>query len=148
MKIEQNLTEKAVSCITDIEIKRLFKIRKIQKRKKPEFNRYCHHKFKRLNKSWRRPRGLQSKQRRGVLGKGAIATVGYGSPSLVRCLHPSGFDECLIYTIDEILLISPEYEAIRIGSSVGTKKKLEIMKKAKELNIKILNPCSKSLKEI
>lgn len=128
---------------TNIEIRRLFKVRKTLKRKKPEFNRYCHHKFKRLTKSWRRPRGLQSKQRRGILGKGAVVTIGYGSPSLVKGLHPSGYDELLVYNVNDLSLISPEYEAIRIASSVGAKKRIEIINKAKELDIKILNSCLK-----
>jgi len=52
----------------DPEFRRLFKVRKVLKGKKPTFRRQCHHKFKRLKTSWRRPRGLQSKQRRGYLG--------------------------------------------------------------------------------
>ena len=124
----------------DFNIKRLFNIRKIQKKKKPKFNRYCHHKFKKLNKSWRKPRGLQSKQRKKILGKGHIVSIGYGSPVLVSKLHPSGYQEHLINNIYELQLISTDIEAIRIASSVGMKKKIEIIKKAKEMNIKILNP--------
>jgi large subunit ribosomal protein L32e len=124
----------------DPEVRRLFNVRKAQKNKKPAFNRYCHHKFKRLNKSWRRPRGLQSKQRAGFWSKGAIATVGYGSPVLVKGLHPSGFDEVLINTVDDLVLVDPEFEAVRIAGSVGAKKRAAIVAKAAEFNIKVLNP--------
>ncbi len=127
----------------DDEVKRLFNIRKIQKSKKPKFNKYCYHKFKRLSKSWRRPRGLQSKQRRGILGKGSIVKIGYGSPSEVRGLHPSGYDEVMVYNIDDLSLVSQEYEAIRISSSVGSRKRIDIINKAKELEIKILNSLHK-----
>jgi len=124
----------------DPELRRLFNIRKAQKNKKPAFNRYCHHKFKRLSTSWRRPRGLQSKQRAGFWSKGAIATVGYGSPALVKGLHPSGFDEVLIYNVDDLVLIDAEFEAVRIAGGVGAKKRAAIVAKAAEFNIKVLNP--------
>lgn len=127
----------------DPEFRRLFNVRKAQKSKKPAFNRYCHHKFKRLNKSWRHPRGLQSKQRAGFLGKGAMASVGYGSPAAVRGLHPSGYDEFLISTPDELELVDPEFEAIRIAAKVGGRKKAIIEAKAAERNIKVLNPSRK-----
>lgn len=124
----------------DPEIRRLFKIRKAQKAKKPVFHKQCHHKFKRLTKAWRRPRGLQSKQRRGYLGKGYIPSVGYGSPVLTKGLHPSGYDEVLVYNVDDLVLVDPEMEAVRIGRQVGGKKRAAIVSKAKEYNIKVLNP--------
>ena len=126
--------------LKDENTRRLLNIRKIQKKKKPEFNRYCHHKFKKLNKSWRRPRGLQSKQRKKILGKGNVVSIGYGSPSIVSKLHPSGYHDHLIYNIYDLQLISPEIEAIRISSTIGMRKKKEIINKAMEMNIKILNP--------
>lgn len=124
----------------DPEFRRLFKVRKVQKSKKPSFHKQCHHKFKRLTSAWRRPRGLQSKQRRGYLGKGAIATVGYGSPVLTKGLHPSGYDEILIHNVDDLVLVDPEFEAVRIGGKVGAKKRAAIVEKCKEFNIKVLNP--------
>jgi Ribosomal protein L32E len=124
----------------DPEFRRLFKVRKVQKAKKPTFRKQCHHKFKRLTTAWRRPRGLQSKQRAGILGKGAMATVGYGSPVLTKGLHPSGYDEVLVYNVDDLVLVDPEFEAVRIGRQVGGKKRAAIVEKAAEFNIKVLNP--------
>ena len=124
----------------DPEFRRLFKVRKVQKAKKPSFHKQCHHKFKRLTKAWRRPRGLQSKQRAGILGKGAMATVGYGSPVLTKGLHPSGYDEVLVHNVDDLVLVDPEFEAVRIGGQVGGKKRAAIVEKAAEFNIKVLNP--------
>ncbi|MDR0767623.1 MAG: 50S ribosomal protein L32e [Methanosarcinales archaeon] len=124
----------------DPEFRRLFKVRKVLKGKKPSFQRQCHHKFKRLTNVWRRPRGLQSKQRRGYKGKGAIATVGYGSPVLTKGLHPSGYDEVMVHNVDDLVLVDPEIEAVRIGGKVGGKKRAAIVEKCKEFNIKVLNP--------
>ncbi|MCL2550258.1 MAG: 50S ribosomal protein L32e, partial [Methanimicrococcus sp.] len=69
-----------------------------------------------------------------------IATVGYGSPVLTKGLHPSGYDEVLVYNVDDLVLVDPEFEAVRIGGKVGAKKKAAIVEKAKEFNIKVLNP--------
>jgi len=51
--------------------------------------------------------------------------------------------EILVYNLKGLEKINPEKEACRIASNVGKKKKLEIMKKAEELKIRILNPLKK-----
>ena len=124
----------------DSESRRLFNVRKVQKGKKPQFKRAASHKFKRLDSNWRRPRGSQGKQRRKYVSKGAIAQVGYGSPAAVKGLHPSGYSDVLISSAAELELVDPSYEAIRIASTIGARKKAVIIKKAEELGIKVLNP--------
>jgi len=124
--------------------KRLLRVRRRLKARKPEFKRYCAHKKLRLrNKSWRRPRGLDNKLRIRYGGKKSgriVVNVGFGSPKAIRGLHPSGYEEVLIYNPNELEKIDPERQAIRIASQVGMKKRLAIEDKAKELGLKILNP--------
>ena len=135
------VTDTLVSTLDmDPESKRLFNVRKIQKGKKPQFKRTCSHKFKRLDTNWRHPRGSQGKQRRKYVSKGAHAQVGYGSPLAVKGLHPSGYSDVLIYSTSELELVDPSYEAIRVASSVGARKKAVIITKAEELGIRVLNP--------
>jgi large subunit ribosomal protein L32e len=124
----------------DEESRRLFKVRKVQKGKKPDFKRADSHKFKRLDSNWRRPRGLQGKKRRHVAAKGALAQVGYGSPVTVKGLHPSGFAEILVRTPSDVDKVDASIEAIRIARTVGAKKRNVIEEMAMELNIKVLNP--------
>nr|WP_321497525.1 50S ribosomal protein L32e [uncultured Methanolobus sp.] len=124
----------------DDKVKRLFKVRKIQKHKKPQFKRTESHKYKRLDDNWRRPRGGQGKQRRGIKAKGAVAQVGYGSPAAVKGLHPSGYAEILVCTVSQLDNVNAEVEAIRIAAKVGGRKKALIEAKAAELSIKVLNP--------
>jgi LSU ribosomal protein L32E len=124
----------------DDKIKRLFKVRKIQKHKKPDFKRTDSHKYKRLDSNWRRPRGLQGKQRKHIKAKGALAQVGYGSPVAVKGLHPSGYAEVLVCTVGQLDSVNASEEAIRIAAKVGGRKKAIIEAKAAELSIKILNP--------
>lgn len=110
-------------------------------RKKPKFLRQVWHVYKRLQKvKWRKPRGLQSKLRQKIKSKGKMPSKGYGAPKDLRFLHPSGYREVLIHNIKELEMLNPEKEAARIASNVGKKKRAEIIKKAEELKIKLLNP--------
>lgn len=119
---------------------RLLRLRRRQKAKKPEFRRYEAHKKLRLrDKSWRRPRGRHSKLRKRVAGR-KVVVVGYGSPKAVRYLHPSGYEEVLIYNPAQLETVDAEKHAVRIASTVGLKKRLLIEEKAKEMGLKILNP--------
>jgi large subunit ribosomal protein L32e len=108
-------------------------------KKKPKFIRQSGTYLKRL-KSWRRPRGNQSKLRMHRKSKGHMPSPGYGSPNALRGLHPSGYEEVLIFNVKDLEQINKEKQAARISSRVGRRKRIDIMKTAKELNIKILNP--------
>ncbi|MBU5688422.1 MAG: 50S ribosomal protein L32e [Candidatus Aenigmarchaeota archaeon] len=108
-------------------------------RKKPKFNRHGAY-VKRVSKSWRRPRGRDNKMRIKEKAKGKRPSVGFGAPKALRGLHPSGFKEILISNIKELERVDKVKEAIRIAAKVGKKKKTEIVAKAKELGIKVLNP--------
>ncbi|MCD6492649.1 MAG: 50S ribosomal protein L32e [Archaeoglobaceae archaeon] len=125
-------------------IDRLLRLRRRLKARKPEFKRYCAHKKLRLrDKSWRRPRGLDNKLRIRYGGKKSgriVVNIGFGSPKAVRGLHPSGYEEVLVYNPADLDKINPERQAVRIASNVGMKKRLAIEDKAKELGLKVLNP--------
>lgn len=110
------------------------------KRRKPKFMRQGGKNLKRLGKKWRKPRGSQSKLRKHKKSRGFMPHPGYGSPKLIRGLHPSGLEDVLIYNQNELEKLKPEKQACRITSSVGKKKKIKIMKRAEELKIKVLNP--------
>ncbi|MDM7913406.1 MAG: 50S ribosomal protein L32e [Methanotrichaceae archaeon] len=117
---------------------RLINVRARQKAKKPEFNRHDAHKKKRLGLSWRKPRGLHNKLRQQVSAKGKLVRPGFGSPKAVRGFHPSGFKEILVNNVAD--LAKAEGCAVRIASAVGQKKRQEILTKASEMNLKVLNP--------
>lgn len=112
----------------------------VNPKKKPKFLAQGAKYLKRIKNRWRRPRGRQSKLRRSEKSKGKKPSLGYGAPKKLRGLHPSGFKEVLVRTIKELDKIDQKNEAVRISGSVGKKKKEEIVKKARELKLKILNP--------
>ncbi len=107
---------------------------------KPAFNQQDHHKKKRVSKSWRKPRGNLSKQRRGIKGKGATVEAGFRTPTAVRGLHPSGFEELLVHRPADLEGVDPDREAVRIASAVGARKRERIEDIAAEREIRVLNP--------
>jgi len=109
-------------------------------RKKPEFLRQGGHAYKRLGSKWRHPIGIHSKLRRKEKSKGKMPTIGYRAPKELRYLHPSGMKEVLIHNVNELSRIDSKIEAAKIAHSVGKKKRIEILKKAEEMKIKVLNP--------
>ena len=121
------------------------KKREYIKHKKPNFKRQESWRYKRLKASWRRPRGIDSKMRKKVKGWPPSPRAGYRSPKKTRGLHPSGYKEVLVHTLDDVEKINPETQAMRIAHTVGARKRIEISAKARELGIYILNP--KEVKE-
>jgi len=106
----------------------------------PQFNRQDYHMKKRTPESWRRPRGALSKQRRGVKGKGPTVEAGFRTPKAIRGRHPSGFEEVRVENTDDLEGVDGDREAVRIGSTVGARKRERIEEQAEEAGIRVLNP--------
>jgi len=122
------------------DLKRSLELRKALKDKKPEFVRMDSWAKPSIEKSsWRRPKGLDNKIRLQRKGFPKIVKVGYRGPKAVRGLHPSGFKEVIVHNVQELEKVDPQREAIRIASTVGKRKREEILERAKELKIKVLN---------
>ena len=104
----------------DAETKRLIRVRAA---KRARFKRGGYGTKKQLSDSWRRPRGLQSKQRKQKKAKGAHPTPGFGSPVAVRGLHPCGYEDILVDNPMELEGLDATTQAVRIAGSVGMKKR-------------------------
>jgi large subunit ribosomal protein L32e len=109
-------------------------------RKRPKFWRQAASGLKRLQHKWRRPRGYHSKLRRHEKSKGSIPQPGYGTPSALRFLHPSGFKEIMVFNVNDIAKLDPKTQAAKISHSVGERKRVLMVKKAAEIKVKVLNP--------
>ena len=114
-------------------------LRKRIKKRRPEFLREEWFRYKRVPKNWRRPDGISSKMRRNYKYRPSKVRVGFRGPSMTRGLHSSGFEEILVYNVQDLESINPKTQAAKIGGSVGTKKRIAMEKKAEELDVRILN---------
>lgn len=132
---------------TSPDMKRVIELREKVKSKKPEFIRQESWRYKRVRENWRKPKGIDSKMRKEVKGWPARAKVGYRGPKAARGLHPSAYREVIVYNIDDLTEIDPKTDAIRIAHTVGAKKRAEILNKAKEIGVNILNPGAVTEKE-
>lgn len=122
------------------ELKHDLRVRKSIKDKTPHFKQQEWYRYKRINESWRRPRGMHSKMRKHIGYRPKVVSIGYGSPKKTRHLHPSGFQEIMVYNTKDLEKINPKSQAARVGHSVGTRKRIEIENQAEKKGIRILNP--------
>ncbi|MCX2818566.1 50S ribosomal protein L32e [Haladaptatus sp. F3-133] len=107
----------------------------------PSFKRQDHHKKKRVSAdSWRKLRGNNSKRRKNIKGKGAEVGIGYGKPAEARGLHPSGFEEVLVHRPEDLDDVDADTQAVRIGGSVGGRKRERIEERALDEEVRVLNP--------
>lgn len=115
------------------------RLRKQIKNRTPDFLREEWFRYKRISKNWRRPDGITSKMRRNFKYRPNKVRIGFRGPKETRGLHPSGFKEVIVSNVGDLEGVDPKIEAVRISSTVGTKKRIDIEKKAEELEVRILN---------
>ncbi len=131
----------------DEESKKLLEIRNSLKRKKPVFIRQESHKKKKLEQSWRKPRGIHSKLRRMLRGNRARVEPGWGSPAAAKGLSKDGLRKIIVNNPKELSGLDAKADGVVIASSVGMKKRVEIVKKAKELGLRVLSQDSEKFLE-
>ena len=115
------------------------KLRKRIKNRKPDFIRQDGHKKARVGKKWRKPKGTDSKQRLKLKGHTRNPSKGYRSPKEARGKDASGLEPVSISNLKELKAVDKDNQGIIIKGYVALKKKLAILKKAVEANIKVLN---------
>ncbi len=125
--------------ILNQELKLQLEKRKEIKKRTPKFLREEWFRYKRIPKNWRRPDGITSKMHKNLAYRPSKVRVGFRGPKQTRGLHSSGFQEVIVFNIKDLESLNPKTQAARIGSSVGTKKRIDIGKKAEELDIRLLN---------
>lgn len=93
-------------------------------------------KGRRKLRKWRRPRGKQNKVRLCRAGYPVMPSIGFKTPRNLSG-KIEGLTPKLVHNINELASLAKN--EIAIIARVGAKKKMEMLKKADELKIKILN---------
>ncbi len=109
--------------------------------KLPKFQRLNVHTFKRVKNVWRKPRGIDSKQRQKLKAYGAYPDVGYRTPRNERHLV-GGMVVILVANEKDLAKAAkedPKKNVVRFSGTLGKKKRLVLDKKAKEWKLKVLN---------
>ena len=118
---------------------RLLKVRNELKDRNPRFIRQDNPKRMKVNDKWRKPKGVHSKIRHAFKGRRKMPSPGYKSPAAVKGLHATGLKMVQVFSVEQISKLNKDKEGAVIGSAVGMKNRLVILKKAKEMNVQVLN---------
>jgi large subunit ribosomal protein L32e len=111
--------------------KELLQARKKISDKRPKFVRQESWRYDRLSENWRKPKGID--------GVPALVKIGYRGPRAARGLHPSGYTDNLVFNVNDLSKLDAKKDAARLGHTVGTRKRKEIIAKATSMSIKLLN---------
>lgn len=123
----------------DPSLRQFLNLRRQIASRRPRFLRQEWFRNKRLGEIWRNPKGMHSKLKRHWGYRPNVVSIGYRGPRVTRGLHPSGFREILVHTVRELDAIDPKVEAVRIGGTVGARRRTEIESAADEKGIRVLN---------
>ncbi|MFH1751350.1 MAG: eL32 family ribosomal protein [archaeon] len=129
---------KPIKISKSIDVKKLVKL--IQKKSHPVFRgRFGQRDIRRKSNDkwdrWRKPRGIDI---RFLNDDGAIPKNGFRTSKKIRFLHPSGLKEIMVLKKNDLDKVK-ENQAVRLSGKLGRKKRIEIIEKAREKNIYIVN---------
>jgi large subunit ribosomal protein L32e len=119
--------------------KRLLELRNRINKKRPSFRRVESWRYKRVSDSWRKARGIDSNTRKKKKSGIKSPTVGYRNPRKVRGLHPSGYEEVRVTTVQDLKSLNKNKHAIKISSKLGSKKRIALIDYCQRRGFKILN---------
>lgn len=124
----------------EAELAKLLEMRRAVSERRPRFVRPESWRFVRLPPMWRKPKGLDNKVRKSKKGWPRRVKIGYRGPVVSRNLHPSGHQEILVHNLDELARAVPGRDVVRIGGTVGARKRAILLTRSKELGIRVVNP--------
>ena len=115
--------------------------KRIVKKRTNKFTRHRCELFKSIGKSWRYPHGIDSPVRRRYKGEKFMPNKGYGSDRKTKYIHPDGFKHFPINCVQDLYMLlmqNRKYAAV-ISHTVGAKARKAIVRKAHELDVRLVN---------
>ena len=96
--------------------KEKLELRKKISENRPDFIRPESWRYKRLETTWRKPKGVDNHQRKQKSrGRPGLVKVGYSGPKDSRGLHPSGYTDNLVNNLTDLNKLNPKTDGIRIA---------------------------------
>jgi len=113
----------------------------IQGKQRIEFLRTLWWKFAKFknNPRWVKPKGKDNKMRLKLKGYPPVVEVGYRTPEAIRGLHPSGLKPAVVHNAEELDRLDPRVHIVYIASTVGARKRRDILEKAASKGFRIAN---------
>ncbi|PNH66076.1 hypothetical protein VD0001_g8292 [Verticillium dahliae] len=122
----------------------------IVKKRTKRFERHQSDRFMRVDPSWRKPKGIDNRVRRRFRGTAPMPSIGYGSNKKTKYMMPSGHKAFLVNNVSdvELLLMHNRTFAAEIAHGVSSRKRIDIISRAKQLGVKVTNPKAKVTTEV
>ncbi|CAK7205732.1 60S ribosomal protein L32 [Sporothrix stenoceras] len=122
----------------------------IVKKRTKHFSRHQSDRFMRVDSSWRKPKGIDSRVRRRFRGQQVLPSIGFGSNKKTRHMTPSGHKAFLVSNVNdvELLLMHNRTYAAEIAHNVSSRKRIDIIARAKQLGVKVTNSKAKVTTEV
>jgi len=104
----------------------------------PKFVRQNRSVDKRVGEAWRRPRGIDNKQRVMLAWAGAMPNIGYRSPKAGRGKR-NGRMLKVIHNAAELAACDAKSDGIYFAATIGKKKRAVLLAKATAMGVRVLN---------
>ena len=113
----------------------------IVKKRTKVFKRHQSDRYKTVKEAWRKPKGIDNRVRRRFKGQLPMPKIGYGSNKATKHVMPNGLRKIVINNVAdlEMLVMHSRGYSAEVAHSVSARNRVEIVKRAKELNIKLTN---------
>ncbi|CCD53903.1 hypothetical protein BofuT4_P130830.1 [Botrytis cinerea T4] len=123
----------------------------IVKKRTKRFHRHQSDTYKSCRRtSWRKPKGIDNRVRRRFKGQMVMPSIGFGSNKKTRHMMPSGHKAFLVNNTSdvELLLMHNKTFAAEISHAVSSRKRVEIVARAKALGVKVTNAKARVTTEV
>merc|ERR1739848_574737 len=134
--------ESDFDCLTDLlEMAQSVSTKKIVRKRNKRFIRHQSDRFDRVDASWRKPKGIDSRVRRRFKGQYIMPSIGYGTNKKTKHMCPDGLKKFLVHNVSEleVLLMQNKTFSAEIAHGVSSKKRKTIVERAQQLSIKVTN---------